>query len=113
MWRYQLVRRVHQRGSKNEEITIAVHEAFYDSPYAVVPDSISYNPTVPSERTVSVMGDALRRMAKATDYPLLNWDGFGEGATEPKFVFACERCGAVTLGAEPILKCPQPHREGT
>ena len=113
MWRYQLVRRVHNRGTPEEEAIISVHAAYFPSPNVEVPDAISPNPAPASGTTVADVADLLRGMVKAPGYPLLNWHGFGIEANQGKFVFYCRSCDMEFTGEAPILKCPVPHEEAT
>jgi len=100
---------VYKKGTPQEEAIVSVHEVFFPSPDTEIPDSITETPISASGDSVVEVAGILRMMAKAPDYPLLNWDGFGIGSREPKFAFYCDRCPGEYLAELPILKCPVGH----
>lgn len=111
VWRYQLVLRVHDKGTPAETAIVAVHEAYYDSPHDVEPEEITRDPVVDAwGDTVQAVTVKLRHMAKAADYPLLNWAAFGKNPTEAdKFAFLCTECRKHYTAPRPLLSCPVNH----
>lgn len=78
-WNYRVVRRVFFEGGNGEEVTFAVHEAYYDDDGKVT--SITKNSVAPIySETIDSDGHSLRKdfeqQMEALDLPILNYEDF-------------------------------------